>query len=445
LIVPLLALAFSLADPLSDLRTDLARGTGIVLLPEGEIHLNQPLVIPNGSHGLTLQGDSSNCVLVMDAGFKGSAAIVAEDASDLTFTGFSIRGNRTELKSDWYLPEHYEPFADYYTGNGIVVRKSAGVTVRDLHFSSIRAFPLIVSASRRVTVEKVQIEDSGTLNRAGRNNTTGGILLEEGVIGFEVYLCRISRVTGNAIWTHSYSESPRNSDGFIHDNQVSVVGRDAIQVGHATRVRVEKNSGSDIGFPADQVDVEHSAVAVVLDTAGNVDHSTYANNRFSDVNGQCIDLDGFHDGEVTGNTCLNEKPFSTYPASHYGIVFGNNNPDSTSGGIVVTGNTLSGFAYGGVFVVGSKNRIENNRFTGLNLAHCGTTPVPARCAYALDQPDLLRSGAYLANNGGRPAEASGNVIRGNTFTGFGIAEHCVMAAPGVSLESNTISGNTCHD
>jgi hypothetical protein len=221
------------------------------------------------------------------------------------------------------------------------------------------------------------------------------------------------------------------------------VGRDAIQVGHATGVRVENNAGSEIGFPVEYVDVEHSAVAVALDTAGNVDRSFYVNNRFTDVNGQCIDLDGFHDGEVTGNSCVNAKPIEAYPALHYGIVFGNNDPAATSSGIVVTGNTLTGFAYGGAFVVGSKNRIENNHFTDLNLAHCGTTPVPARCAYYPDQPDMLRSGVYLANNGGRAMPATDNVIRNNSFSGFGISEHCVTAAPGVALNRNIIVGNTC--
>ncbi len=77
----------------------------------------------------------------MDPGFEGSAAIVVDGATDITFSGFAIRGDRADLKSDWYLPEHYEPFADYYTANGIVVRKSDGVTVRDVKFSAIRAFP----------------------------------------------------------------------------------------------------------------------------------------------------------------------------------------------------------------------------------------------------------------------------------------------------------------
>ncbi len=221
------------------------------------------------------------------------------------------------------------------------------------------------------------------------------------------------------------------------------MGRDAIQVGHATRVRVANNSGSYIGFPVDYVDAEHHAVAVALDTAGNVDRSSYSGNRFKDVNGQCIDLDGFHDGSVTGNSCINAKPIEAYPALHYGIVFGNTNPEATSSGIAVTGNVLRGFAYGGVFVVGSDNRIENNELTDLNLAHCGATPLTARCAYALDQPDLLRSGIYLANNGGRTAAAADNVIRGNSLAGFGLPERCVVSAPGVALDRNVVAGNVC--
>jgi hypothetical protein len=435
----LLALVLSV----SDLRTDLARGTGAVQLPPGETHLDRPLEIPPHAKNLTLHGHPTGSTLVMDPGFQGSAAIIVKGAFNVTISGFAIRGNRTELKSDWYLPEHYEQFADFYSANGLVVRGSDRVVVRGVTLTSIRAFPILINASSRVLIESVDIRDCGTLNRAGRNNTTGGILLEEGVAGFQIRHANISRITGNAIWTHSYSQSPRASDGLIAGNTISTVGRDAIQIGHATHVRVENNGGSEIGFPAEYVDVEHSAVAVALDTAGNVDASAYLNNKFTDVNGQCIDLDGFHDGAVTGNSCVNDKPIKSYPALHYGIVFGNNDPAATSSGIVVTGNTLRGFAYGGVFVVGSRNRIENNRFTDLNLAQCGTTPVPSRCAYYVDQPDMLRSGVYIAGNGGRATPATDNIIRDNLISGFGIPEHCVTAAPGVALNRNSVSGNTC--
>jgi hypothetical protein len=188
----------------------------------------------------------------------------------------------------------------------------------------------------------------------------------------------------------------------------------------------------------DQVDVESSAVAVALDSAGNVDDSVYAQNRFTDVNGQCVDLDGFHDGEVTGNSCVNKKAIEAYPALHAGIVFGSTYPGLDPGRVVITGNTIVGFAYGAVFLLGNNNRLEGNQFLDMNRAHCGTKPTPARCAYAPDQPDLLRAGVYLAGKAPRD-----NVIRGNTITGFGMKDHCIAGAPGVSLQANIIGPNTC--
>ena len=322
-----------------------------VELPAGETHLKRPIEIPKGAHAV-VRGNPSGSTLILDPDFKGSAAIVADGASDLTIEGLTIRGNRTELKSDWYLPPGETPFADYFSDSGIVVRNSSGVAIRNVTITGIRAFPVIVNASSDVAIDGVRIEDSGTLNRAGRNNTSGGILLEQGVSRFEVSRCSVSRITGNAIWTHSYSSAPRSSDGYIHDNTIARVARDAIQVGHATRVRVENNTGSELGYPAEYVDVESQAVAVALDTAGNVDHSLYAGNRFTDVNGQCIDLDGFHDGSVHDNACLNRKPLEDYPWLHAGIVFGNNHPSVESTGVVVKGNDIEGFAYGGVFLIG---------------------------------------------------------------------------------------------
>ncbi len=435
----LLAAAFLVAN----IQAALDRARGDIVLPAGETRIDRPLVVPNGARRLKLRGAATGSTLVMNPGFQGSAAIVVDGASEVTLSGFEIRGNRTELKSPWYLPLKEAAFADFYPENGILIRNTRRITVRNVHLNAIRTFPVLVSASSNVTLDALRIFDSGTLNQAGRNNTTGGILLEEGVATFEIVRCVIERITGNGIWTHSYARSPRQSDGWIHTNSISTVGRDAIQVGHATRVRVEDNRGSDLGFPVEIVDVESHGVAVALDTAGNVDHASYARNHFTDVNGQCIDLDGFHDGQVRDNSCINRKPLQAYPASHYGIVFGNNDPGMESTGVTVAGNTLEGFAYGGVFLVGSNNRIQNNRMLDLNRAHCGSTPTPARCNYALDQPDLLRSGVHIASNGGRPAAATANIVIGNEISGYGISDHCVTTAPGVTLDANTTTPNQC--
>lgn len=80
----------------------------------------------------------------------------------------------------------------------------------------------------------------------------------------------------------------------------------------------------------------------------------------------------------------------------------------------------------------------------LNLARCGDPSSAALCSYAPDQPLLLRSAIYLGNGAERPARAQLNRIEDNQAGGFGIGSNCVVAAPGVSLSANRVSGNRCY-
>jgi hypothetical protein len=154
-------------------------------------------------------------------------------------------------------------------------------------------------------------------------------------------------------------------------------------------------------------------------------------NSFTDVDGQCIDLDGFHDGEVRDNSCVNRQGIEAYPGLHFGILFGNHDPGMESRNVRVIGNTIDGFAYGGLFLVGTGHRVENNKFLNVNMARCGEKS----CNYAPEQPDLLRSGIYLGNDGGRPSATTGNVIRRNTIQAF----LCV----GGHVADNTVENNVC--
>ncbi len=98
-----LLLAIVLAGCGRNPQAELDRGQSLVELPSGETHLNRPLVFPKGARNIKLVGNPSGSTLVLDAGFQGSAAIVVEGASNITLSGFSIIGDRGDLKSDWYL------------------------------------------------------------------------------------------------------------------------------------------------------------------------------------------------------------------------------------------------------------------------------------------------------------------------------------------------------
>lgn len=387
-------------------------------LPAGVTELHSEMLVEG-----ELAGDPSGSVLRMAPDFQGRAAIVVRGSARLR--DFAIEGNRRTNEVRTGLPPSDLPFARFTAGNGILVERAAGVTIERVAFSEIAGFAVLAHQSRHVTIDRVRVHDSGSRDAAGRNNTTGGILLEGGTTDFGVIDSDFRAIRGNGVWTHSLYSAPRNARGFFAGNTFDTIGRDALQAGHAFDVRVERNSGRAIGYPADIVDAE----PVAIDSAGNVERSSYAYNRFQDINGKCIDLDGFHDGEVVGNRCRD--------VGGYGVVMNNTNPNMQSRNIRVVGNAIESTSYGGIFVIGTGHTILRNRLLRLNAAQCD------RCLYIPDEPDMLQSGIYLGKGAERPAPAHGNVIEDNEITGYKMAERCVKSAPGVT--GNVIRNNVCRD
>jgi hypothetical protein len=411
----------------------------IVELPPGTVELRSPIVVAAGTE---LRGAPAGTVLHMAGAFAGSAAVIV-GGDDVTLQDFAVDGNRAAIEVRAELPPSNIPFAGYTRANGVLAEGVARLAIQNVRFRNIAGFAVLASRARRVSIEAVEIADSGSRDAAGRNNSTGGILLEEGAADFRVAHCRLRRVRGNGVWTHSLYTSPRNARGTIEANVFEEIGRDAIQVGHAVGVRVEDNWGSRIGFPFEDVDIEHVAVPVAIDTAGDVERSRYAGNSFQDLDGKCIDLDGFHDGEVRGNSCVNLQPPEAYRYGNYGIVMNNSNPDMRSRNILVAENTIVGAHFGGIFVIGTGHRIVRNRLLDLNRAHCNQEAARFGCYYAPGEPDMLRAGIYLGRGAARPAPARGNVVEDNEITGFGMETRCIAPAPGVAAGWNTIRGNRC--
>src|SRR5580658_403328 len=424
---------------------DLSRRNGVIEFPAGTIVLHHELTIPEHARLLEIRAHPSGTTLRAAADFDGRALIYAKGASGLRLTGFRIEGNRAVMRKPVGLPTSDIPFARYYRNNGIVIENAASVLIRDVAFTAVANYPVLVSASSGVQIENVSIENCGSLSPAGRNNASGGILLEEGTRDFDVRQCTIRRVPGNGIWTHSFHHSPRNANGIIQENIVEDVARDAIQVGHATNITVRGNRGRRIGYPPDLVDIVSWAVPVALDTAGNVDKSVYIGNRFEDINGKCMDLDGFHDGEIRENSCISHKSYDEYPWAQFGIVFNNSNPDFEPSIVIVTGNVVDGAGYGGLYLMGSNQVVTNNQFVGLNRNRCTADRTRPRCDYSAGDPSLLRTGIYLVPGAARPAKTEHNRVTGNEVSGFGMRKYCVEAAPGVSLAANSIAGNHCVD
>jgi hypothetical protein len=431
-------------SPEADLRNTLARQTtGVIRLPPGVIEVSSELQLAAGAHDLEIAG--SGTLLKASGKFKGRAILVAEGAQRIRLRGFSLDGNREALEQPLEMAPPENAFRVWYRNNGVIFDRVEGLEISGLRFGNITNFAILASRSSGIRIRDVLVEECGSRNTLGRNNTSGGVLLEEGAADFEVRQCVFRRIRGNGLWTHSLHTSPRAHDGLFAGNRFDTVGRDAIEVAHAIRVRVEDNTGLHIGFPREVVDLENGGTPVAIDTAGNVDRSEYARNSFEEIDGKCIDLDGFHDGAVRENHCVNRLRAEEYPFGHFGIVMNNTDPDVRSQNIEITGNDIDGTKFGGLFLMGSGHRIIGNLFQHLNKAECNENAQQFNCIYKPDEPKMLESGIYLGRGVARMEETRANVIRGNKISGHKMQTRCVEAGPGVLLAANTIEGNTCSD
>jgi hypothetical protein len=405
----------------------------VIQLPAGVVELRSEMLVDGGTE---VRGAPGGTTLRLTPGFTGRAAIVVR-GDGVRLSGFTIDGARDAVETRAGLPPWDTPFARFTLANGVFAEGVSGLVVENVRFRSIAGFAVLASRARGVAIDRIEVTDSGSRNAAGRNNGTGGVLFEEGAADFRVTRSEFHNIRGNGVWTHSLYTSPRNARGLIAQNRFEAIGRDAIQVGHAIAVLVEDNAGRRIGFPVDAVDIEGRAIPVAIDTAGNVERSSYARNRFEEVNGKCIDLDGFHDGEVRGNSCVNRGGPAATPFGHFGIVMNNSNPDMRSQNIRVVENTIDGPLFGGVFVIGEGHLVARNRLLNLNAAHCDT------CYYRADEPDMLRTGIYLGRGAERPAPARGNTIEDNEIGGYKMKDRCIGLAPGIAPGVNTIRNNDC--
>jgi Right handed beta helix region len=411
----------------------------VIQLPEGIMDIHEPLTVDADTE---LRGSVRGSAIRMAQGFAGSAAIIIR-GNRIRLRNFTVLGNRDQLEVRSGLPPYDRPFAAFTARNGILADAHSDIAIENLRFYEVAGFAILVSRSRNVSIQRVTAEASGSRNAAGFNNATGGILLEEGTTDFLVANCEFRNIRGNALWTHSLYTSPRNARGVFARNIFDTVGRDALQVGHATGVRVEDNQGTRIGFPLDAVDAPGHAIPVGIDTAGNVDNAAYLRNRFSEINGKCMDLDGLHDSEIRGNLCVNRAAPDAYPLGNYSIVMNNTNPDMRTKNIRILENTLNSPVFGGIFVIGTGNVIARNRLWNMNTAHCNDNLAHYGCNYAAADPEILEAGIYLGRGAERPAPARGNVVEDNWITGWKMRDHCVESAPDLPPNANTVRNNQC--
>lgn len=427
------------------MQRQLNKGSGVVTLPDGVLEIERELRVPPNASGLEITGGKGS-VLRAAPRFNGRALIMIQNSSKVKIRNITLEGNRAELDRPGDLPPASAAFLNHFQGNGLLIDESKEIQISNVLVKRVHGFAVIASRVKGIKITGLTVEDSGSLNSRGRNNTTGGVLFEEGTDDFEISDSSFKKVTGNAIWTHSTYLSARNFRGRIVDNRFELIGRDAIQVGHANRVRVEGNSGRFIGFPFSVVDVEGGGTPVGVDTAGKVDESVYTKNRFEEINGKCFDLDGFHDGEVSENTCVNRGPAADYPQGHYALVLNNANQEMQSQEITIRDNVFDGTRFGGIFLIGSRHKVVRNKLLNLNKSHCNDGLPDLKCQPLAAEPLLTEAGIYFGVKGERTAPANHIVVEDNQISGYKMAAKCIVMAPTLPPGGeNIVRNNKCSD
>ena len=172
-----------------------------IKLPAGVTEIHKEWNIPEGARDVEVIGAGSTLRAAQD--FRGRAIFTVKSAARIRFRDFTIEGNRDALEQRAGLPGSNTPFRRHTLNNGILIEDSTGIGISNVSFRQVGGFAILVSAGRQVRIAHVRIEDSGSRNADGRNNTTGGILLEEGSSDFQVLDCEFKYIRGNGVWTHS--------------------------------------------------------------------------------------------------------------------------------------------------------------------------------------------------------------------------------------------------
>src|SRR5204863_10091211 len=113
--------------------------------------------------------------------------------------------------------------------------------------------------------------------------------------------------------------------------------------------------------------------------------------------------------------------------------------------IEISGNLIDGSKFGGLYLMGSGNKIIGNRFVRLNLAGCNESAGKFPCIYKRDEPQMLDTGIYLGRGVARLEETRGNVIRGNHISVHMMKARWVGFGSGVTRASEIGGSNTCSD
>ena len=213
---------------------------------------------------------------------------------------------------------------------------------------------------------------------------TGGVLYAGGtykggtgtlsyVSGLKISNNTFYKVYGNCVWGWSPQLTILNDKIVVTNNHFQDTGLDGTNIGASQNGAVSGNTYYRVGYIAGSPAYLSGTPAVAMDTSGFVRGFTYSNNTVYNVNGEGIDLDGFTDGTVYGNSISNSSPSDYYytadQVASYGATKGiqNGSTYDIRGGknIAITGNTIRNASYNSIVLFNNRN----STVTGNTIYH----------------------------------------------------------------------------
>src|SRR5437870_1641580 len=137
---------------------DRSPGVKRVAFPAGVTEIHSEMMINAGTE---VFGVAGRTVLRAAPDFQGRAMLVVR-GDGVRLHDFTIDGNRDALEVRTELPAYDTPFARFTRGNGVLAEGVADLRIENISFRKVAGFAVLVSRSRRVTIDRVRVAESGS-------------------------------------------------------------------------------------------------------------------------------------------------------------------------------------------------------------------------------------------------------------------------------------------
>jgi hypothetical protein len=465
------------------------RGGGSIFIPPGTYLLSSSISVPSN---IVLYGDGPSSIVKRSADLTDGVGLFDIATQDVELYDFVIDGGVTTSTGLLYDQFSYDPMHTLLTKNTSVwVRGGAKNIKLTLTVTHTGGYAVLLDATAG-NIDDVSITQSRFINNrphtfgvsagdVGYGSWTGGVHYQSdgnqfAVRNLRVANCEFSRNTGNCVWGHLYAFGTLHSNVRISGNHFLDCGLDGVLVGGVIGGAVEYNTFRRIGYIT--VDDTSPATpkllagknAVGLDTSGIARGVNYTSNTFVSCNGGCMDLDGYCEGTVSGNSCIVPKvgdPEYTEDqvASHWGgganWTYGCQPSNSTNNAwagqrITITGNTFVNLKGGAIRMYASRgcictgNNIDHPADAGMApivLGNIGVGPYQRstnnvvcynRIAYspASPAPAIYEDGQYGAFQPGDANKVFHNILIGNNVAYEFLRNTATSSTVGFTVSTN---------